>query len=96
MPEPWVDPNAPSEEEVALGKALDAIRPRPDEVHGLTVRFGEDWWGQPAMRIEVVTDDDLNPSRAKVAAFEEYAERLSDEAWRAGTGRWPFIRIVTE
>ena len=59
-------------------------------------RFGEDSEGAPAVWITFVTNDDLKPSKEKIAALQRISNEVRSEIVRSGSERWPYIEISTE
>ena len=64
----------------------------PDGVRRVRFRFGEDWAGDPAVWIGFVADDDLKPSKEKIADFQRISKAVSDEirpgVVQMATGAW--------
>ncbi len=67
--------------------------PWPGGIERVEFRFGEDWFGAPAVWIVLVAKDECNPSQQRLDAIHKVAESLQDAARGLGTHRWPYIRI---
>jgi len=70
--------------------------PLPKEIKRVYFRYGEDSDGYPAVWINLVVPEDLNPSKKKIDALYQATQVFSNDVVEADTGRWPYIKIVTE
>jgi hypothetical protein len=81
------------------GKLLhDIVRERvrlPEDVRRVEFRFGEDSTGAPAVWIVFVANDDLKPSKSKIARLQRVAEEVRSIV-QSQTNRWPYIEIATQ
>ncbi len=75
---------------------LSKVDRRPEWVRNVSLRYGEDASGDPAVWIVVAAEDDLNPSKEKLTAINEYFDALRTEFRATGTERWPYFVIETE
>jgi hypothetical protein len=81
------------------GKLLhNIVRERvrlPEDVLKVEFRFGEDSTGAPAVWIVFVANDDLKPSKSKIARLQRVAEEVRSIV-QSRTSRWPYIEIATQ
>lgn len=70
--------------------------PLPEIIKRVTFRFGDDSDGSPAVWITIVTDGNINPSRAKIEQLHRAAEAFRADVRNSDTDRWPYIDIKTE
>ncbi len=68
----------------------------PTGVRRVEFRFGEDSEGASAVWISLIADDDLKPSKEKIADLQRIAGEVRAEILRSDTDRWPYVEIVTE
>lgn len=68
----------------------------PPGVKRVGFRLGEDSVGTPAVWITFVADDDLKPSKEKIAAMQKITNEVKAEIFRSDTERWPYVEIITE
>jgi hypothetical protein len=68
----------------------------PKFVKRIGFRFGEDSTGDPAVWIRLFTPEDLNPSKAKIAALRRVVDEIRSDILASGSERWPYYEIVTE
>lgn len=68
----------------------------PPGVHRVEFHFGEDSEGAPAVWITLVADDDLRPSKEKLAAIQRYSKDIQSQVFGSDSARWPFVEIVIE
>lgn len=68
----------------------------PPGVHRVEFHFGEDSEGAPAVWITLVADDDLRPSKEKLAAIQRYIKEIKSRVLHSDSERWPFVEIATE
>jgi hypothetical protein len=59
-------------------------------------RLGDDSEGAAAVWITLVTNDDLKPSKEKIATLQRISNEVRSEILRSGSERWPYIEISTE
>lgn len=67
----------------------------PQDVRRVEFRLGEDSTGAPAVWIVFVAQDDLKPSKSKIASLQRAAEEVRSIV-HSETNRWPYIEIATE
>jgi len=84
------------EEEQALADVVQRHRPWPDGVRDVKLRFGVDSAGEPAVWIVVVARDELNPSRERITAISDFADKIRSDIRRTGSELWPFVAIEAE
>ncbi len=65
-------------------------------MHRVEYRLGEDSYGDPAVWMIFVADDDLKPSKQKIDAYYRFTQEVLDAVHRSDSVRWPFPRIETE
>ncbi len=88
---------AASVEEARLFHEIaQGMGPLPAGVRRLQFRFGEDSVGDPAVWIVLVADDDLNPSKEKIAALGRFIDEVQAAILRSDTERYPYSQILTE
>jgi len=75
---------------------LQGIGPLPTGVRRVQFRFGEDSVGDPAVWIELVADEDLNPSNEKLDALRRVINDVQAAILRSDTERYPYSKILTE
>jgi hypothetical protein len=68
----------------------------PEGIRQVRFRFGEDSEGAAAVWITLVANDDLKPSKEKIAALQRISNEVRSEILRSGSERWPYIEISTE
>jgi hypothetical protein len=81
-----------------LQRIAEAIRPvpSPDYVVGVDCRLDTDWSGDPAVRIWLVLNDDVEIESLAVQDELHPVRRGYHEAiQRAGIDRWPYIGVRT-
>jgi len=75
---------------------LRGIGPLPSGVRRVQFRFDDDSMGDPAVWIELVADEDLNPSNEKLDALRRVIDEVKAAIRRSDTARWPYSKILTE
>ena len=99
-------PKPPHEEAIQSGSASinevklldDVVHARvrfPQDVLRVEFRFGEDSTGAPAVWIVLVANDDLKPSKGKIASLQRVAEEVRSVV-HSESYRWPYVEIATE
>jgi hypothetical protein len=76
----------------------DIVRERvrlPEDVGWGEFRFEEDSTGEPAVRIVLLTHDELKPSKIKIASLLRVKEEVRSIV-HSQTNRWPYIEIATQ
>lgn len=92
-----VPPGAASGDEAkAFHEIVRNVGRLPDGVRRVDFHFGEDSEGAPAVWITFVTQDDLKPSKAKIAELQRVMNDVRSQVIRSGTERWPYLEITTE
>ena len=100
-------PNTRHDEDVPAGAAtvtearlfrdiVGKLGDLPPGVRRVEFRFGEDSEGTPAVWLTFVADDDLTPSKEKIASLQKFMNKVRDEIVRSDTARWPYVEIMTE
>lgn len=89
-------PDASGDEAAALREIVRNIDHLPDGVRRVEFHFGEDSEGAPAVWITFVAQEDLKPSKAKMAELRRVMHDVRSKVIQSGTGRWPFLEIATE
>lgn len=80
------------QEDAAIRRIVDAM-PWPGDVKGYDVEFGEDWEGDPAVRVWFLVDDDLRPSGEKVERVGRFTRDVAQALLDAELSHWPFVRL---
>jgi hypothetical protein len=44
----------------------------------------------------LVTQEDRSPSKAKITALRQVADKIRSDILASGSERWPYVEIVTE
>jgi hypothetical protein len=97
MPNPTETTRAPSDPESRLMQdIIQNLGNLPASIHRIQFRLGEDSQGDPCIWIELVMDDDLNPSKEKMADIRRVKAELRNAIMLSDTERWPYVGIVTE
>lgn len=68
----------------------------PPGVRRVDFQFGDDSDGTPAVWISFVADDDVRPSKEKIADLRSMMNKVRAEVLLSDTDRWPYVEIVTE
>jgi hypothetical protein len=84
------------EEALVFDDIIRTITPLPEGVQRVGFRFGADSTVARAVWITLVAQDDLKPSKEKIAAFQRVADEVRSDIIRRGSERWPYVEIVTE
>jgi len=95
---PVVMPRNPTlDEEMRVFQDLvSRITDLPEGAHRVEFHLGEDHAGDRAVWFHLVADDDLKPSKQKLAVYQRAIDKLDDQVRSTGTDRWPYFRIVAE
>ena len=97
MDEPVLRGSAAVDEARLLHDIARKHAPVPKLVKRIDFRFGEDsTTGSPAVWIRLVAQEDLNPSKAKIAKLLRLEDEIRAEILASGSERWPYFEIVTE
>lgn len=75
---------------------VDKLGRLPEGVRRVGFRLGEDSEGAPAVWITLFANDDLKPSKEKIAELQRVANEVRSEVFRSGSERWPYVEISTE
>jgi hypothetical protein len=68
----------------------------PEGVKRIDFRFGEDSTGASAVWIVLVAEEDINPSKDKIATLLRFGKEIESEILASDGRRWPYMQIVTE
>ncbi len=100
---PDIAPNEPAQpgaasrnEAKAFHEIVSNIGRLPEGVRRVEFHFGEDSEGAPAVWITFVAQDDLKPSKAKIAELQRVMNDVRSQVIRSDTERWPYVEIATE
>ena len=85
-----------ADEAGVFGDIVRGLGRLPEGVVRVDYHFGEDSEGDPAVWFTVVAHEDLKPSKDKIAALQQIAEKVRSEVHRSGSERWPYVEIMTE
>jgi hypothetical protein len=80
------------QEDATIRRIVDAV-PWPEDVKGYDVEFGEDWEGDPAVRVWFLVDDDLRPSDEKVERVGRFLDEVRAALLDAELSNWPFVQL---
>jgi len=80
------------QEDTTIRRIVDGM-PWPQDVKGYDVEFGEDWEGDPAVRVWFLVDDDLRPSDEKVERVGRFTRNVTQALLDAELSHWPFVRL---
>jgi hypothetical protein len=79
------------EEEQRTIETIVKARPWPAAVKGFEVAFGVDSTGDPAVRIWLDVDDDINPPDDKIKELSRFDLALESDLIEAGLSHWPYV-----
>jgi hypothetical protein len=68
----------------------------PEGLKRIEFRFGEDSTASSAVWIVLVAEEDVNPSKDKIAGLRRVADEIRSEILASDSQRWPYVEIVTE
>ena len=94
--EPMLSGAAPDDEPRLSHDIVRSAGELPPGVRRVEFHFGEDSEGAPAVWITLVADDDLRPSKQKLAAIQRYINDIQSRVFRSDSERWPYVEIATE
>jgi hypothetical protein len=67
--------------------------PWPPDIKGYDIEFGQDWEGDPAVRVWFLVDDDVQPSDEKVKRVGRFTNAVERSLIDADLSHWPFVRL---
>jgi hypothetical protein len=68
-----------------------AVHPLPRSVRDRSFEFGEDSTGDPALRVWLIVDNELNPKPEDVEARHQYARELRSDLLTRSLFHWPYV-----
>lgn len=80
-----------SRDEVRQVRAIIKSHRFPADVQGVEVKFGRDWTEAPAAWIEFLVEDDLNPSKEKIARLNDFANVVRRDLLKTKPLYWPYV-----
>jgi hypothetical protein len=83
------------EEEARTIETIVKAHPWPAAIKGYEVAFGVDSTGDPAVRIWLDVDDDLDPPEAKIKELGRFDRALESALLEAGLSHWPYVAYRT-
>ena len=93
---PIIPGAAPGDEARLFHDIVRSTGELPPGVRRVEFHFGEDSEGAPAVWITLVADDDLPPSKQKLAEPHRYINAIRSQVIRNDSERWPYVEIATE
>jgi hypothetical protein len=63
----------------------------PADVQGVEVKFGRDWTGAPAVWIQFLVENDLNPSEHKITQLNEFVNSIRGDLLKTKPVYWPHV-----
>lgn len=94
--EPMPPGTAGGDEARMFHQIISRIGRLPEGVRLVKFRFGEDSDGAPAVWITFVAQDDLKPSKEKIADLQRVTNEVRSEILRSGSERWAYVEVATE
>jgi hypothetical protein len=79
------------EEEARTIETIVKAHPWPAAIKGYEVAFGVDSTGDPAVRIWLDVDDDLDPPEAKIKELGRFRRGIETTLLEAGLSHWPYV-----
>ena len=65
----------------------------PSDIRAVKVNFGKDWSGAPAAWIEFLVEDDLNPSKEKIARLNALTNSIRRDLLKTKPYYWPYVGV---
>ncbi len=86
-----------SRDEVRQVRAIIKRHRFPPDVKAVELKFGRDWTEAPAAWIKFLVEDDLNPSKEKIARLNDFANAVQGDLLKTKPLYWPYVdfRAVT-
>jgi len=75
-----------------IHKVVKSHRP-PADVKAVKVDFGKDWIGAPAAWISYLVEDDLDPSREKIARLNKFTSSARNALLKTGPNYFPYVGV---
>ncbi|MFO1079690.1 MAG: hypothetical protein U1E23_03560 [Reyranellaceae bacterium] len=74
-------------------RTLVARRARPRGYDRFELEFTEDSMGDPAIYVWFTVEDDLNPSKEKIASVNALVHDVTQALLDSGDGRFPYVQF---